>query len=144
MRNLYDVFSAIAADEADHVSTMTACTDPEANLRSPSMERRALTGIALVAAASYLVTTMGFLDSSLLDTADMAADVATATDGATIAESIAAFTAAGLSSLGQKVAEDEEAANLGRELVEGGAVMTGLEQLRKFGVEIAEFFGRLL
>jgi len=94
MRNLHDVFTAIAEDEGDHVSTMNACLDPQANLQSPSLERRAVSGIALVAAATYLATTATFIDPSLIDPTlldgSTVADLAGAADGMTIAEVLAA------------------------------------------------------
>jgi hypothetical protein len=59
MNSLYDVFCAIRADEGDHVSTMTACLDPTVAVRSPSIERRVLTGLALAAAASVVLSATG-------------------------------------------------------------------------------------
>jgi urease gamma subunit len=59
MNSLYDVFCAIKADEADHVSTMTECLDPTVAVRSPSIEKRILTGLALAAAASVIVSATG-------------------------------------------------------------------------------------
>jgi hypothetical protein len=59
MNSLYDVFCAIKADEADHVNTMTECLDPTVAVRSPSIEKRILTGLALAAAASLIVSTSG-------------------------------------------------------------------------------------
>ena len=94
MRNLHDVFRAIADDEADHVKTMNACLDPQANLRSPSLERRAVSGIALVAAATYLATTATFLDPALVDPSLLdsttLADLLGTVDGATFAEVLVA------------------------------------------------------
>lgn len=94
MRNLHDVFRAIAEDEGDHVSTMNACLDPQANLQSPSLERRAVSGIALVAAAAYLATTATFIDPALIDPTlidgSTVADMIGAADSMTIAEVLAA------------------------------------------------------
>ena len=48
---------------------------------------------------------------------------------------------------GQKILEDGElrdAVDLGLDAVEGGAALTALEQLRKFGIAVAEFFARVL
>ena len=50
--NLHDVFAAIQADEGDHVRAMQACLDPEASVRSISMERKFLLGVVLAAVAS--------------------------------------------------------------------------------------------
>ncbi|KAG7364271.1 alternative oxidase-domain containing protein [Nitzschia inconspicua] len=61
MRNLYDVFRAIRADEADHVSTMKACLDENVVLLSPSLERKILIGTGIVAAAATLFTTDALL-----------------------------------------------------------------------------------
>ncbi|KAG7336907.1 alternative oxidase-domain containing protein [Nitzschia inconspicua] len=60
MRNLYDVFRAIRADEADHVGTMKACLDEKVVLLSPSLERKILIGTGIVAAAATLFTTGDF------------------------------------------------------------------------------------
>ena len=103
MRSLYDVFRAIAEDEGDHVQTMNACLDPQANLQSPSRERGIVTTIALTAAAAYLATTATFidpaiLDPSLLDSSTLA-DMMGAADGATLAEVIAAGAVRVLNSL---------------------------------------------
>lgn len=62
MKSLYDVFTAIKADEGDHVSTMKACLDPEVAVQSPSTEKRLLVGGAFVAAISYMVTTGDFAE----------------------------------------------------------------------------------
>lgn len=59
MRNLYDVFTAIRADEGDHVSAMKACLDPNVALVSPSIERRLLTAAALVSSVGAWVATGG-------------------------------------------------------------------------------------
>jgi hypothetical protein len=59
MNSLYDVFCAIKADEGDHVSTMTACLDPTVAVRSPAIEKKILTGLALAAAASVIVSATG-------------------------------------------------------------------------------------
>jgi len=56
MRCLYDVFSAICADEGDHVGTMKCCLDPTEAVASQSLERRVLAGLALAAALGYFVS----------------------------------------------------------------------------------------
>lgn len=48
MTSLFDVFRAIQADEADHVTAMKACLDPNVALVSPSIERRILTAVAFI------------------------------------------------------------------------------------------------
>ena len=48
---------------------------------------------------------------------------------------------------GQKLMEDEEARNaaeLGFDAFEGGAVLTTVEQLRRFAVQVIEFIARVL
>ena len=64
MTSLYDVFSAIKADEADHVSTMESCLDPNVSVRSPSIERRILTGVALASVAQLIAASGGGLSTS--------------------------------------------------------------------------------
>jgi hypothetical protein len=70
MNSLYDVFCAIRDDEGDHVSTMHACLDPTANLRSPSREKKIFAGLVLAAAIGYYVS-MGGVGT---DVADVAGD----------------------------------------------------------------------
>lgn len=64
MKNLYDVFRAIQADEADHVSTMKACLDENVVLISPSLERKVLIGTGIVAAAAALLSGGDFVGTS--------------------------------------------------------------------------------
>jgi hypothetical protein len=71
MSSLYDVFCAIRDDEGDHVSTMHACLDPEAALRSPSGEKKALAALALAAAVGSYFSMGGGQD-----VADVAGDAA--------------------------------------------------------------------
>ena len=62
MTTLYDVFAAIRDDEADHVSAMKTCLDPETvSTLSPSLEKRALTAAAIAAAIGVLLNG-GFAD----------------------------------------------------------------------------------
>lgn len=52
METLYDVFSAIRDDEAEHVATMRACKDPRVLVIAPSVELAvALVGTAAAVAA---------------------------------------------------------------------------------------------
>ncbi len=62
MQSLYDVYCAIQADEADHVSAMEACLDPNVALVSPSIEKRVLTAAALITALGLAVSGGGGLD----------------------------------------------------------------------------------
>lgn len=55
MTSLFEVFRAIQADEADHVSAMKACLDPNVALVSPSIERKVLTAAALIAALGIAI-----------------------------------------------------------------------------------------
>jgi hypothetical protein len=58
MSSLYDVFCAVRDDEGDHVGTMHACLDPESILRSPSLEKKVLAGLALAAAVGFYLSTV--------------------------------------------------------------------------------------
>jgi hypothetical protein len=64
MKNLYDVFRAIRADEADHVSTMKACLDDNVLLISPSLEKKVLIGTGIVSAAAALLSSGDFEGTS--------------------------------------------------------------------------------
>ena len=82
MRSLYDVFTAIKADEGDHVGTMKACLDPDVAVLSPSLEKKVLTGVALVAAFSYFLTAGDIPDlGGLGDLADSAVDSTAVVEG---------------------------------------------------------------
>lgn len=77
MRNLYDVFRAIRADETDHVSTMKACLDENVVLLSPSLEKKVLIGAGIVAATAVLFASGDMSGSSDLlsfNPADLALD----------------------------------------------------------------------
>jgi len=64
MNSLYDVFVAIRQDEGDHVSTMKSCLDPAVAVLSPSLESRAVTGVALAAIVASLLSGGDFLADS--------------------------------------------------------------------------------
>lgn len=131
MTSLYDVFSAIQCDEMDHVSTMDACTDPEAVLQSPSTERRILFGIALLALVPLVA-------SSNLDGSFVADDALVLTDGASVAEMAAAGV---MGIVGRMFGESSE----GLEgLMEDGAVVIFLERARAVLVAIGEAFVKLI
>jgi len=78
MQSLYDVFQAIRNDEGDHASTMHACLDPSVSVRSPSLEKKILTGIATVAAISALISAGGgsqtILDGILGESGDFTSE----------------------------------------------------------------------
>lgn len=65
MQSLCDVFHAIKADEADHVSAMEACLDPNVALISPSIERRVLTAAAVITALGFAINRSGGLTFDL-------------------------------------------------------------------------------
>jgi hypothetical protein len=77
MKNLYDVFRAIRADEADHVSTMQSCLDENVLLISPSLERKVLIGTGIVTAAAAILSSgdlAGTSDMLSLNANDIAVD----------------------------------------------------------------------
>ena len=123
MRSLYDVFSAIRADETDHVNTMQACLDPQATVRTPSLERKVIAGLAFVAVISALVSTGDIGTIADMDTA--AENVASADMGIDAAAAGAAFA-------GSAMAENEEFASLA--FVEGTrrVIVQVLETLARF------------
>jgi hypothetical protein len=127
MSSLYDVFCAIRADEGDHVSTMQACLDPEATLRSPSLEKRVLAGLALAAALGYLVSTGDFVD--VTDYADVAGD-AVLEDGST-ATGIVESLLAGIASFTQQVSGDGVDVDA---VLEDGSATTGIVESFLVGV----------
>ena len=143
MQSLYDVFRAIQADEADHVKTMQACLDPEANLRSPSMEKKILTGIALLGVVS-LVLSSGSGISTDLATSDSLVDSSAITAGDASATALVDAALAGAAGVAQKLVQDEEEGGLlgvGTDLVEGGAVA---EVIRRGFVSAVEALARFL
>jgi predicted regulator of Ras-like GTPase activity (Roadblock/LC7/MglB family) len=149
MQSLYDVFAAISADEGDHVSAMGACLDTNATLQSPSIERRILVGVAALALGSYLLSTTGVYDANLVNSADTTtidAAVSASTDSTIFAEIAAAAT--GLSQFVEDVVQldKENLDNVGETILEvDNALQAGiLDQLRRFGTELAQFITKLL
>ena len=140
MQTLLDVFAAIAADEGDHSKAMSACLDTKATLHSPSMERRILVGVAAVAFATYLLSTSGVFDASILDSADTAVSVTS--DSAVVTE--VASAAAGMLGWAKEMVKEDEGniESVGEGLIEGKGVI--LEMLRRAGVAILQFLSRLL
>ncbi len=55
---LYDVFSTIRDDEAEHVKTMAACQDPEVLVRSPNIEAALAATAAAAAVAEALLVSL--------------------------------------------------------------------------------------
>lgn len=82
---LYDVFSAIRDDEAEHVGTMRACKDPRVIVRAPQVERGVVAAVATGAAVASAFSSGIFrngaassgaegLDDAALEAASDAAD----------------------------------------------------------------------
>lgn len=145
MRSMYDTFEAIRQDEGDHVSTMHACLDPNATLRSVSMERKILYGTALAALAAAVVGSGSF---------DMLQDT-TLTDGAAVTEGSSAIStaveaivgaAAGLSSFGESLMEDTEIVQqtAGTEIVEAGMLASLPVVIRQIAGVLAQILTRIL
>jgi hypothetical protein len=134
MTSLYDVFSAIKADESDHVCTMVACLDPDAALQSPSMERKILFGIALLAIAPLIASMNGGGDLIVDDAAIVASDGVT---------SMAEMTAAGILGMTGRMF-DESSADIETLIEEGGALAVFLERGRAILVAIGEAFIKFL
>jgi ubiquinol oxidase len=140
MLSLYEVFQAIKADELDHVSTMEACLDPEANTRSPSVEKRILLGLALISIVGFTASNLGG-EASLIDS--LPADVVgeTSTGGAVdaVVASISAAAAkfsldeTSQGGLGKAAVELEELGATGA-LLEGSrrAVIGALQAVLRF------------
>ena len=123
MRSLYDVFSAIRADEADHVNTMQACLDPQANVRTPSLERKVLTGVAFVAVVSALAST-GDIGTVV--------DVDTAAENAASVDAMIDAATAGAALAGGAMAENEEIASVAFVEVTRRGIVQFLETLARF------------
>lgn len=139
MTSLYDVFSAIKSDEKDHVSTMIACLDPDIALQSPSMERRILFGVALMA----MVPVIASLSSGGGAGVDLVTDDAAivVSDGA--ATSMAEMTAAGIMGMAGRML-DESSSDVEALLEEGGALAIFLERGQAILVAIGEALFKLL
>lgn len=130
MTSLYDVFSAICADERDHVSTMEACTDPEAVLQSPSMERRIIFGVALLAITPLIASTA-------FDGTFVADDAVVITDA-----SIAETAAAGVLGMAARIF-GESSGNI-EGLIEEDTIAIFLERARSVLLAIGEAILKLL
>ena len=131
MKSLYDVFTAIRADEGDHVSAMQACLDPETSLRSPSVERTILMQVAALTVASVLL-------SSGLATMD---DFESFSGSSETVDAIAN----GASGLVGIEDQGESFLGLGADVLEGGVVMEALRRAVQPVLEaIARFLAALL
>jgi ubiquinol oxidase len=134
LQSLYDVFAAIRDDEGDHVRAMQSALDENAVVQSPSVERRILTGLALIAAATVLATAGMGGDWMSADLGDM---VATETESGTLLEALAAGAAA----TAQQAFRENVAEDVGRMEI---TASTLTESLERFGKELFEFLIRLL
>ena len=137
MQSLFDVFAAIAADEGDHVSAMSACLDTKATFYSPSAERRILVGVVAATLATYLLSTGGVFDASFVDSADTTVS-AVASDSAVVTEVAAAV--AGIMGWAEEILKKDE--SIGEGLIEGGGAIP--ELFRRVGFAMLQFFSRLL
>lgn len=145
MKSLYDVFKAIQADEGDHVSTMQACLDPKVALVSPSIEKRILTGIGLLATVGLVLSGTGTSPT------DVAVDGTTLAEGTTSITTVAEAVVAGAATIasqmmdvvsgGTTIIEGGEAAIDNAESVEGAMAGTleGISFVRE-----SSFFSRVL
>ena len=158
MRSLYEVFSAIRADEGDHVSTMKACLDPNTAVLSPSLEKRVLIGVAVAATLGYFTSTGGLIDigsisdvtesfgnagTELSDLADVASEVKEGVDDTTVADTVADGILGGIVALlnDLKSGEKESGASEISDLVESGRMSALTSQLKKGLIEFLEAIG---
>lgn len=133
MTSLYDVFHAIRDDEADHVSTMEACLDSDTVLRSLSIEKQALLGVALATVASIAISAgagAGLWDTTSA-TSSVATDVVFDETAVSIMESIAAASGA----LIQSLFSDDAAAGEG--VTETGVLLREFDILGAFLIFLA-------
>jgi len=132
MKSLYDVFTAIRADEGDHVGTMKACLDPNVAVLSPSLETRVLTGLALAASVGYFVSTGEFSEvtgSELLEGADETI----------LADPVIDGLLGGAAALLQGLKQGTEEGVIGREEIEGAVEVA--EEVAGFGTMSLLFEG---
>lgn len=136
MRSLFDVFTAIQADEMDHVGTMQACLDPNIAVNSPSIEKKILAGAALLASVSYFINT-GDIDLSAMDGLSDVFDGALVIDDTVIIDA----TIAAAIGLAENLGGIEDGAT---ELVEADSVAVILEAMRQIVIKIVELLARYL
>jgi len=145
MQSLFDVFKAIQADEMDHVGTMQACLDPDVAVNSPSIERKILTGAALVASVGYFIN-IGAIPTTDISSMDGLSDVF---DGAAAIDDTSLITAAvdaiiagtiGLAeNLGGGIKLQE-----GADMLEADVYATLLQTMRQVVITIVELLSRFL
>jgi len=136
MQSLFDVFSAIKADEGDHVGTMKSCLDPEVAVKSPALEKKVLVGAALVSAFTYFISTGDILD--ILDIPQVSDDV--------VADFFSDATFADATGFASQLAKDEsegDFTSVGADLMEDGSVGALIKYLRQNIMPLLEFLGKL-
>ena len=139
MVSLYDVFSAIRADEADHVGTMQSCLDPQAALRSASLEKRFVTALALASIAAAVVNSG---EVALPEGMERMLDQVTVTiTDSTGLEAIVA----GVGGLAQKLLQDDSSEGnlleVGSDLAESGPVVAS--EVRRAIILVLEALGSI-
>ena len=94
VNTLYDVFSAIRDDEAEHVGTMRACKDPRVIVRAPQVERGVGAAVATGAAVASAISSGIFRNGAASSGAEGLDDVAleAASDAADVGASAAVDT----------------------------------------------------
>jgi hypothetical protein len=131
---------------------MKACLDPSVAVKSPSMEQRVLTGIAVAAAISYFLSTGDVADltdlTGTLDSTGGAVDAGgVLNEGSASAGSMVDAILAGAAGFASQVTKGEDEgsfAGIGSDLFESSAVSAGFEVARKSIVQILEAIAELL
>jgi len=147
--SLYDVFSCIRDDEAEHVNTMRACQDTAVVVRSPNVERAwigaatALVGVAAVGLGLYDAGMLGPAGDAIRSVASGDVDADTLSGSITDAlsaggvEEIVAAGAAAIGALGTALSTGEPV--IPDEMIQKGAEeLLGAEEI---GTEVAEGAG---
>ena len=132
MQSLFDVFSAIKADEGDHVGTMKSCLDPEVAVKSPALEKKVLVGAALVSAFTYFISTGDILD--ILDIPQ-------------VSDAVVADFFSDATGIASQLAKDEsegDFTSVGADLMEDGSVGALIKYLSQNIMPLLESLGKLL
>ena len=141
MESLYDVFSAIRDDEADHVKTMQACLDAELTINSASTETRLLYSLLMAATVGYGLATPEGADVSRIE------QLLGSTGDLTVGEGIIDTALAGAAGLVNLVAgSNEEGAvtETAETLEASGFILLFFEGLLKGILAVVEEFLRFL
>lgn len=151
MRSMYDVFTAIRADEGDHVSTMAACLDKNATMRSPSMERRILYGAGLTAIALMAMNTGStdvLTDTGITDITDgtvLSEGAAAISSAVDIVGAAAAAVAAGIANIASSVSNDPSEMYEAQEAVEAATIWGKFPELfENLGAALMDIIVRIL